>query len=290
MPTNKPVVKTVDQFMSGYKPIYNPLYGAFLGKSQQYAIEAGKQDFRRIEAVGDIRAHHITPKDTVVQQISAKESTKEFKKYFFKNQYQLSHYQAKDGTDDVVAQVLDEHQRHQDDLFLLGEGTSASNMVNNGLYWSNDPNYVLETSYEVQKDSDGNYLSDLHNKVVENAGKAELAAGKKLIIFYGTTILPQFNSLYASSQKAFRASLGEVLGGDFSLAKMPADCTPSAANGWIIANLDQTKLHYTVLPGLEKNGSNEENSYYWWNFLMGSMMLEVLALNGVVRQPATLEA
>jgi hypothetical protein len=82
----------------------------------------------------------------------------------------------------------------------------------------------------------------------------------------------------------------EALGADFSLAKLPSQITPSGANGIIIANLDQVKLHYTALPQLQKQGTNDEKSYDWFNFLMGSNMLEVLAMGGIVRQPLTLEA
>jgi hypothetical protein len=68
---------------------------------------------------------------------------------------------------------------------------------------------------------------------------------------------------------------------------MPAAVTPSNANGWIIANLDQAKLNYTALPSLKSQGINEESMYAWFNFMMGSMMLEVLASGAVIRQPVT---
>ncbi len=290
MSTNKVVLRTVEQVMNDYTPIYQPLYPLFLGKSQQYVQEVGKLNFKRINAIGDIRAKHITPKDTEIHQISANESTKTFKKYFLANQYTMSHHQGKEGVEPVIAQVLDEHQRHMDDLFLLGEGTSGSNMVNNGLFWSDDDNYTLETSDEVEADGDDNYLTSMHNKVITTAEKSELVAGRKVVLFYGTDILPLFNSLYLNSQKSFKSALGEVLGSNYTLMKMPADVTPNGENGWLIANLDQVKMHYTVLPSLKDQGSNDEKMYYWFNFLMGASMLEVLVQNAIVRQPTTLES
>jgi hypothetical protein len=88
----------------------------------------------------------------------------------------------------------------------------------------------------------------------------------------------------------FKSALGQVLGANYSIVEMPADVTPSGTNGWIIVNLDQVKLHYTVLPQLKAQGINEEKMYSWHNFLMGSMMLEVLASKAIVRQPVTFEA
>jgi hypothetical protein len=290
MPTNKTGLRTVEEFMSDYVPSYQPIYPLFLGKSQAYEEEAGTAAFRRINTIGDVRTKHVTPKDTEIRQIAASESSKAFKKYFLANQFQLSHLQAKQGVDDVVSQVLDEHQTQMDELFLLGEGTSNSTMLNNSLFWSNDSNYVLESSYEVKKDSGGNYLFDLHSKVIENVAKANRVAGKKLILFYGTNIVPQYNSLFANAVRPFKTSLSEVLGNNYTVAELPTDITPSGANGWIITNLDKVKLHYTLLPALKAQGSNDEKMYYWFNFLMGSCMLEVLSSGAIVRQPATLQA
>ncbi len=290
MATNKPVLKDVDQFMADYRPIYQPILPLFLPKSVQYNEEVGKLNFKRIEAVGDIRAKHITPKDTEIRQISVNEKSKTFKKYFLYNQFVLSEFQDQGNVADVTSQVLDEHWKHADELFLLGEGTSASNMINNGLFWSNDSNYTLESSDEVALDAGDNYLADLHSRVLASTETADLVAGRKLIMFYGTNILPLYNALYPNSQKAFKASLSEVLGSNYSLTKMPASITPASADGWIVVNLDQVKLHYTKLPGIHKQGINDEKNYAWWNFLLGSMMLDVLAANGIVRQPVTLEA
>lgn len=286
MPTNKPVLKTVEQFMSGYSPVYKPIYPLFLGKSQAYPVEAGKHNFNHIETLGDIRAKHITPKDTEIFQIGAKQASKTFKKYFLANQFQLSHLQGREGMDDVVAEVLDEHQKHMDDLFLLGEGTSDSTMVNNGLFWSDDSNYVLETSTEIDSTD---RLLDFHSDIMATAIDANQIAGRKVLIVYGSSVLPLYNSLHSSGTRPFKSVLAEVLGPDYSLVQLPEACTPSNTNGWIVANLDQVKLHYTKLPGLQASGSNEEKQYYWFNFLMGSCMLECLTSGAIIRQPATLE-
>lgn len=285
--TNKLQLKDVDQFMADYVPVYQPLYPLFMGKSQSYSQEVGKINFKRLEAVGDIRAHHVTPKDTEIKQIGVVEKSKTFKKYFLANQYVQSNLQDQGQNEDVIKQVLDEHQKHMDDLFLLGEGTSDSNVVNNGLFWSGDSNHTTESSVEIDTDADS--LIDLHAKVLQNAEDADQIAGRKVVIFYGSSILPLFDGVYAASSQPFKRVLGEVLGANYSMVKMPNAVTPSGANGWIIANLDQVKLHYTALPSLKAQGVNEEKMYSWHNFLMGSCMLEVLANGGIIKQPATLE-
>jgi hypothetical protein len=286
MATNKVTLRAVEEFMSDYSPIYQPIYPLFLGKSQQYENEVGKLDFRRVEAVGDIRAKHITPKDTEIRQVSVMEGKKSFKKYFLANQFTISQVQDRQGIEEVVAQVLDEHQLQMDELFLLGEGTSAGTVLNNGLFYSADANYTLKTSTAIVA-GDGR-LADLHAKVVASAQDAEQVAGRKVVMFYGDSILPLFNSIYSGAARPFKSVLGEVLGPNFSMVQMPKAATPAGASGWIVANLDQCKLHYTSLPQLLDQGHNAEKMYYWHNFMLGSTMLEVLAKDGIIHQPATL--
>lgn len=284
MPTDKIVVRSADEIMADYQPIYSPIFPLFIGaKSVQYDAEVGKLNFKRLEAMGDIRAKAITPKDTEIRQVNASEGTKTFKKYFFANQFVQSTWQDEQGVEEVVKQVLDEHQLQMDELFLLGDGTAANNVVNNGLYWSGDANYTLETSYEVPTSE---RLIALHTKIVSNATKANERAGRKVLIVYGTATRAYFNSLYSTSNLAFKKVLADVLEG-YTFVQMPAAVTPANAEGLIVANLDQTKTHYTLLPQLLSQGLNEEKMYVWSNFALGSIMLDVMVRDGVVRQPLT---
>jgi hypothetical protein len=288
MPTMKPVLKTVEQYMDDYVPVYRPVWPQLLaqGQARSYPEVVGQHEFRRVEAVSDLRSKRITPKDTEMQQIAVNEAKKPYKKYFFANQYIVSQLQDQEGTESVIRQVLDEHNKQMDELLLFGEGTSNSTMINNGIFWSNDANFTEESSATIA--AEPNRLSDFHNKVITNATKADRLAGRKLVMFYGTSVLPLYDSLYAASQKAWKVALQEVLGGDYELMKMPAEITPSGANGWLILNLDQTVMHYCKPPMLDDRGSNDEKKYNWFNFLMGSTMVEVIAKDGIIKQPATL--
>jgi hypothetical protein len=77
--TNRIELRTIQEFMQDYVPVYQPIYPLLLGKSQSYAEEVGRIDFKRAVTVGDIRAKHVTPKDTEIRQISVNEGTKCFK-------------------------------------------------------------------------------------------------------------------------------------------------------------------------------------------------------------------
>ncbi len=287
MSTNLVVLKTPDQFLAGYTPVYTPIYGTLLSRAVQYASEVGELGLRRVETVGDIRSGRIGPKDTEIKQIAVGEGKKYFKKYFLGSQFILSQFQDAQGVDDVTSQVLDEHNRQFDELVLMGEGTTVGTQVNNGLYLSSDANYVLEGSTEIDSGGNDARLLSFHTSVMTNADKANRIAGRKLIIFYGSTIIPLVNGLYTSG-KPFREALQGALGAGYDIMTLPTDTELNSGAGWMIVNLDQIKFHYTSLPTLQKRGVNDEKGYAWSNFLMGSSMTEVLASGGIIRQPATL--
>lgn len=289
MTTNLITLRSVDQFMADFVPVYTAVYGLLLsnGKAVQYPREVGEHALRRIETIGDIRSKRITPKDTEIKQINVGEGKKYYKKYFLASQFILSQFQNAEGVDQATAQVLDEHNRQFDELVFMGEGTTVGTQVNNGLYLSSDPNYVLESSATVAAGGNDPRLLDLHTKVMTNADKANRVAGRKVVVFYGATIIPLVNGLYTSG-RAFRQSLQDALGTDYSVMTLPTDTYLNSGAGWMIVNLDQVRFHYTVLPELQKRGINDEKSYAWSNFLMGSSMVEVLASGGIIRQPATL--
>lgn len=290
MSTNKVQLKTVDQFMAGFIPTYQPMFPLFLGKAKQYAEQVGKITNKRLNAVGDIRSKHITPKDTEIKQISSREGSKIFKKYFLGSQYTESNLQDHEGLDDVVAQALDEHNRHQDDLLFLGEGTAGNNVVNNGLFWSGDENYILENSIEVDKGTAADHLADMHTQIMADAIEADKLSGRKVLFVYGSTAVAKMSSIYSTSPVVFRKVLEEALGPNWSIVLVPSDVALSTANGWICVNMDQAMLHYTTVPKLKGQGINEEEGHSWHNFLMGSMMLEVLVYGAIRRQPVTFEA
>lgn len=290
MATNKILLKTTEQFMADYQPIYQPIYPLFLGKSAAYPDVVGKVNFNRLDTVGDIRAKHLLPKDTEMKQISVATGSKTYKKYFLANQYIQSNLQDSEGNEEIIAQVLDEHQKQFDDLLLLGEGTSASTMINNGLYWSADANYRLETSAEVAKGTAEDHLRDLHSKIMAASAVANGISGRKILIVYGSTASAKFSGLYSNTDAVFSTVLAGALGSNYNIVTLPTAVTPSAANGYMIVNADNVKLHYTVLPQLKDRGVNSEKMYSWHNFLMGSCMLEVLVDDAVIRQPLTFQA
>lgn len=280
--TNKIVLRSVDEFMAGYTPVYNPILPLFVGRSKQYSQEFGTVKNRTLQTVGDIRNKQFTPKDTEIKQIAVREGSKVFKKVFYGSQFVQSSFQDLQGAEDMIAQVLDEQFKQSDEELL---GTS----LNSGLYTSTDENYLLESSHEVDKDGSNGHLDDLYATIVAEKNKADKVSGQKLVMLYGSTLMPKYNSLFTSVAKPFRAVLAEAMPGT-PIVDMPSDITPNNANGFIVINMDQILLHWTTFPVLKNQGLDERRNEYWFNFLSGSMMVDCKVKNAIIRQPLTLEA
>lgn len=287
--TNLIQLRSVEQFNAAYKPSYNPILPLFIrANAVKYAVEAGKVNFTAVETIGDLENKFLGPKDTELHQIGAREGSKTFKKAFFASQYRQSAFQSNRGFEDVVAQVLDTHNKQADKMFLTGEGTANNNVVNNGLFYSSDPNYVSQSSLQIAKDAGGNHLAALYAQMVSDIQTAQEVDGELLVMMYGATSIAKFNGLFPTNSNPFAKVINDALE-TVSFAKVPAAMNLSGS-GYIIVNLDQTRLHYTQLPQIRAQGVNEEKEYAWTNFLMGNTMLEVQAPGAVYKQPLTYEA
>ncbi len=285
MSTNKIQLRSVEDFMADYNPLYKPLFSLFLDGSQEYPAEVGIQNFRRVEVVGDIRAKRITPKDTELKLVSAGDSRKSYKKYFMANKFVTSGIQSTEGNEQVIKQVLDEHQAQMDELLLFGDGTANNNVINNGLFYSADSNFTEESSATIASGS--TRLGLLHSGILATLEDARNLDGRKLILVYGSTLIPYMNTLFETVARPLQAVLEDSLQADEAIVKMPSYVTPSGANGWLVINLDRIKLHHSTLPQLLDQDYNREEMHYWHNFMMGSCMVEVLAKDAIIKQPCT---
>lgn len=286
MTTQKNVLRSIDETITNYVPTYRAIYPLFLPRGRQYQAEVGKINYKQIDAMGDIRAKHYTPKDTEMQTISTGESAKLFHKYFMANKYTVSTLQDLNEIQRIQTQVLEEHQKQADEFLFMGDPVNGT-QTNNSLYLSNDTNYIVNGSEEVDVNANQNKL---HELVVSVAEEANNIAGRKLLFHYGTELNKVWNSLWTSGPKPFKSLLQEVLGPDYVQIQLPSSLVPNTAQGFKIVNLDHTILNYTLVPTIDDQGTNLEMKYHWFNFIFGSMMVDVETKGAIIRQPVTLAA
>ena len=275
--TNKIVFRSVEEFMAGFTPRYTPLMGLFLDGARQHETAVGEAKYSKVEAMGDIRSRVVTPKDTELHQIGAGSSSKTFKKYFLGSQYIQSNLQDRQGYEDVVAEALDEHNKHNDEIFMSGDGQ------NNGLLVSSDPNFTSRLSAAMAD------LDALYNKIVEQALIANEIEGEKVLLYFGETMSTKFNSLFGDNKVPFSEALSgaDALSG-YNFIKVPTSVVPGTlTSGFAIVNMGKIQVHYMLLPEVNNQGQNEEKNYAWTNFLQGSSMVDVKTKDAIILQPLT---
>lgn len=275
--TNKIVFRSVEEFMSGFTPRYTSLMALFLSGAKQHEATVGEAKYSQISAMGDIRNRVVTPKDTELHQIGAGPSSKAFKKYFLGSQYIQSNLQDRQGYEDVVAEALDEHNKHNDEIFLSGDGQ------NNGLLVSSDSNFTARSSAAMAD------LDALYNKIIEQALIANEIEGQKVLLYFGDTMSTKFNSLFGDNKVPFNEAVGaaDALSG-YDFIKVPTAVVPSTlTSGFAIVNMGKIQVHYMILPEVNNQGVNEEKNYAWTNFLQGSSMVDVKTKDAIILQPLT---
>lgn len=282
MATNKIVMRSVEEFMGGFTPRYTPMMPLFLAGARQHEAAVGEAKYTSVSAMGDIRNRVVTPKDTELYQIGAGGTSKTFKKYFLASQFKQSNLQDRQGYEDVVAEALDEHNKHNDEIFLGGDG------LNNGLLVSQDSNFTLRTSAEMATGSDA-HLTSLYNEILAEALIANEIEGQKVLLYFGDTMAAKFNTLFAATTKPFSQVLSEAEAlSQYDFIKVPTAILPgSLTNGFAIVNMGKIQVNYIMLPEVNNQGVNEEHGYAWTNFLQGSSMVDVKTKDAIIVQPLT---
>lgn len=281
--TNLIVFRSVEEFMSGFTPRYTSLMALFLDGARQHEAKVGEAKYSQVSAMGDIRSRRITPKDTELHQIGAGPGSKSFKKYFLGSQYIQSNLQDRQGYEDVVAEALDEHNKHNDEIFLGGDGQ------NNGLLVSSDPNFTLRSSVQIAAGTDGTHLDALYSKIIEQMLIANEIEGRKVLLYFGDTMSGKMNALFGETKVAFSSVLSDADAmANTDLIKVPTAVLPaSLTGGFAIVNMDKIQVHYMLLPEVNAQGTNEEKNYAWTRFLQGSSMVDVKTKDGIIVQPLT---
>lgn len=283
--TNKIVLRTNEEFLSDFKPLYTPIWPLLInnGAGVKHSMEVGQTSFRETKTIGDIRNRRIDPKSTEVHQIHSTEGVKTFHKYFDASQYIQSSLQDTKGYETVKGQALDEHNLQFDEMLMDGGG------INNGLIVSSDANHTTNSSYEIKKDAGGKYFADMYDKMSEVLEAANRLQGDKLVFVMGDKTIKNFNSLSSTTDTPLSKLIQDAFP-EFSFNKMSDRLNAAGREGLLIVNLDQIRVNYIYTPAIDGEGVNEEKRYIWTNFLSGSSMVDVRNKGGVTYQPFTFQA
>ena len=186
-------------------------------------------------------------------------------------------------------QILRQFNIQFDKLAFAGEGG------NNGLVVSSDANYVTKSSQEIPAVS-GDGFNQIQ-KAKEIAVALNLAVndytasdsltvyfyGASLLAFLGTITAGQENDVLYHIKQAFVDKNVNFV----QISELALPASLSLGNGIIVASNDLVTVEHCGLPGIENDGANTEDNYYFANYIVGSVQIRPEVEGAVIKQAIT---
>lgn len=277
--TNKPILRTAEEFAGEYSPVYPAIYPAFLSGAQAKAYERveGTQKVKGVEAIGDMIAKKFSSKDTLIHQLHGKGTEFTFDKNFYLAEYKTGINQSSEGDAQLVAEFIDNQNVKLDQLLLFGDEG------NQGLYTNNSAKYVSEGAIGSIDASDKNAF---YEAIMATAEEADKMAGSKVIMFYGEVTRRLWRAgLFSTGQASVQSNLMSALGSEYTPLLMPSQVAPNA-EGWMVVNMNKIKVHHHGAPWMEP-GEDSPRRLRYVHFLIGSIGVELLQTGAIIKQPVT---
>lgn len=286
-------VKTVEEIRNSTVFLYDPVVMLIKNKVKYDSQDADQHKFNTFDVEKDsIRAEILTAEQTEKAHIKGKASTRLFNIYLagakaivsFRNK----HVNLEKSNNQVIRGYLQ----------LFDKWGLGGDRGNNGLLSSTDENYITNAAVTIPAlaaNSDDNWnqvkaLSDAFTALLRQVDR--YTADNELIVYiYGTQLLNLMESVTKQNETVVQSLIEDKFKTRNVIFKaipelvMPAGMAND--NGIVIVSQNVATLEYTREPGVESNGTNEENQYYWANYIMGSVQISPDELGGIIKQPLT---
>lgn len=277
--TNKPILRTAQEFAEGYSPVYPAIYPVFLSGSHSKLYERveGQQTVKGVEAIGDMVAKKFSSKDTLIHQLHGKEKSFSFDKNFYLAEYKTGINQSTEGDATLVQEFIDNQNVALDNLLLFGDEN------NQGLHTNNSSNFVTESPISSIDPDDPNAF---FQAIMATAEEADKLAGSKILMLYGTTTRKLWRAgLFSTGQASIQENLLRSLGSEYTPMLMPSQVTPNQ-EGWLIINLNKIMVHNHGAPWMEM-GEDLPRRLRFKHFLTGSVGVELKQYGAIIKQVVT---
>ena len=262
-----------EEYLSGARLMYTPVILA-LQNREEHEFDVSKVNFKEINVDNDsIVAEILTKEATEKAHIKARGMSKSFNIFVKGAKFIKS---LADG-------AVDLQKVHNNALH--GDGG------NNGLLSSSDPFYITNTSHTVPAASGNgfNRVQDLNGLMVElKAQVGEKTSSSDVKIFvYGSDLLKFLGSITADNETTVREILQRAYP-EAMFIEVPTIATAAAdGNGFIVVSDDMTTLHTTTVPTISRQGVNEEDEYYYAQYITGSVQVTPDIDGAIIKQAVT---
>jgi len=162
---------------------------------------------------------------------------------------------------------------------------------NNGLLTSNDPFYVTNASHTIPAASGNGFNRIQDVNALVNDLKAQVSAATSSsdvkIFVYGADLIKFMGSITQDNETTVRDLLKRAYPEAMWIEIPSLALNAGDGNGFVVVSDDATTLHMTSEPTIKRQGTNEEDEYYYANYVTGSVQVTPDLEGAIIKQAVT---
>lgn len=281
---------TKEEYMAKANLSYAPVILS-LSNKVKHEVSLDMVKFKSLDVEKDsIVALPLTKEATEKAHIKAGEKTKEYKIYVKGAKYIQSLRSGVSAIPTMHNRVLMEYAKTFDKDGMSGD------KHNNGLITSNDENYTSNAQHTIPATgasvTDFDRVKDLLALIATLQAQVDGShMSQQLIMFYYGDELVKFLGSITQDNETPVIELCKKAWEGVRWIKIPSAVLPDGSgNGLLVVADDLVTLHYCQVPEIENDGTNEEDNYYFANYITGSLMVDVTEKDGIIKQPVAFAA
>lgn len=275
-----------EEYLNNARIMYSPVILALQNK-EFHNVDISKVKFKEYNVEDDsIVAEVLTKEATEKAHIKARGVEKTFN-IFVKGAKFI-----KSLADGAVVDLQKIHNRVlRDYMIIFDKDGLHGDGGNNGLLTSNDPYYLTNDNHEIPAiDGNGfNRVQDINalmNTLKLQVGEKTSSSDVKIFV-YGADLIKFLGSITQDNETTVRDILKKAYPEAMFIEIPSLALNAGDGNGFVVVSDDATTLHLTTEPTIKKQGENEENEYYYANYVTGSLQVTPDLEGAVIKQPIT---
>lgn len=275
-----------EEYLNNARIMYSPVILALQNK-EFHNVDVSRVKFKEYNVEKDsIVAEVLTKEATEKAHIKARGVEKTFN-IFVKGAKFI-----KSLADGAVADLQKVHNSVLRDYMIIFEKDALhGDGGNNGLLTSTDPNYKKNTNHEIPA-SEGNGFNRVQDiNALMNTLKLQVknstASSDVKIFVYGDALISFLGSITQDNETTVRDILKKAYPEAMFIEIPSLAIKAEDGNGFVVVSDDATTLHMTTEPTIKKQGTNEEDEYYYANYVTGSVQVTPDLDGAVIKQPVS---
>lgn len=278
-----------EEYLNNARIMYTPVILALQNK-EFHNVDVSKVKFKEYNVENDsIVAEILTKEATEKAHIKARGVEKTFN-IFVKGAKFI-----KSLADGAVVDLQKVHNRVlRDYMIIFDKDGLHGDGGNNGLLNSSDPYYITNANHAVPAASGSGFnrvqdLNTLMNALKIQVGEKTSSSDVKIFV-YGSDLIKFLGSITEDNETTVRDILKKAYPEAMFIEIPSLALNADDGNGFVVVSDDATTLHLTTEPTIKKQGENEENEYYYANYVTGSLQVTPDLEGAIIKQPITFAA